>query len=79
MANENLNEQNKNGKSNNLKDLLNQLFDSEIAKLLNEYFDFDVNSKNEIFVEDDKPREIAVNCLYNEEISIDIDYCDKLD
>ena len=63
--------------NNKIKDILKKLLDSDIAKLLSEYFYIDENLKNESFVEDDKPREF--NSLYNEEFTIDIDYCDKLD
>jgi hypothetical protein len=35
--------------------------------------------KNEAFIEDGRPRENSLNSLNNEEITIDIDYCDKLD
>ena len=63
--------------NNKIKDILKKLLDSDIAKLLSEYFYIDENLKNESFVGDDKPREF--NSLYNEEFTIDIDYCDKLD
>ena len=61
----------------NYKEILEKLFKSEIAKLLMEYFE--VNRKNEVYIEDGKPREISFNNMYNEEYTVDIDYWDKLD
>ena len=70
--------QDKNVDKYNLEQILNGLLNSEIAKILYEYFYFGTELKNESFIEDGKPREISPNPLYNEEISINIDYCDKL-
>lgn len=61
-----------------LKKILEDLMGSEIAKLLKQYFFVDNGIKNESFVEDGKPRE-NYNYVYNEEFSVNTDYCDKLD
>ncbi len=63
----------------NFEGLLKKLLNSEIAKILCEYFNFEPDLKNEAFIEDGRPRENSLNSLNNEEITIDIDYCDKLD
>lgn len=63
----------------NYKEILENLFNSEIAKLLMEHFEFDIKWKNEVYTEDGKPREIPFNNMFNEEYTVDIDYCDKLD
>ena len=62
-----------------LKKLLDFLMKSTISKLLLEYFPFDTINKNEVFTEDGKPRVNYSYYIHNEEYSIDIDYCDKLD
>lgn len=64
----------KNDLNNKLKDLMN----SEIAQLLQGYFFIDKGLKNESYTESGKPRENA-NFMYNEEFSVNTDYCDKLD
>ena len=59
-------------------DLFNQLLNSNIAQLLKQYFIIDSEFINETYIEDGKPREISNNFIYNEEVTINIDYCDKL-
>ena len=76
--NKNSKEKIKNEGKYNFDELLKGLLDSEIAKILYDYFVFDSNLQNESFIEDGKPRGISFNSLFNEEITIDIDYCDKL-
>ena len=51
---------------------------SEFAKLLKEYFIVENGFKNESFIDDCKPREKAT-FMFNEEFSVNINYCDKLD
>ena len=78
--NQNQKEQEKNNSQNdNLEEIIQRLMDSEIAKILKEYFHFDTKNINESFTEDGKPREYNDNFMINEEYSVDIDYCDKLD
>ena len=60
-----------------LKSILDDLMDSEISKLLLKYFVLDKNNTNEYFTENGKPRR-NINFLYNEEYTVNIDYCDKL-
>ena len=48
---------------------------SKIAQLLKYYFNEEIGLKNESYTDYGKP---IGNSLYNEEISINIDYCDKL-
>ena len=62
-----------------LKKLLDFLMKSTISKLLLEYFPLDTINKNEVFTEDGKPRVNYSYNIHNEEYSVDIDYCDKLD
>ena len=76
---ENLKEENKIEEKCDIKDILDGMLSSEISRLLCDYFEFDGDLKNEIYIEEGKPREISFNSIYNEEISVDIDYCDKLD
>ena len=61
-----------------LKSILDDLMDSEISKLLLKYFVLDKNNTNEYFTENGKPRRNINNFLYNEEYTVNIDYCDKL-
>lgn len=77
--NESLKEKIKGEGKYDFEEILKGLLNSEIAKILNKYFPIDSNLKNESYIEDGKPRENSFNSLYNEEITIDIDYCDKLD
>lgn len=73
------NNNSKNSKDNigkyNIDVLLNQLMNSKIAQLLKYYFNVEIGLKNESYTDYGKP---IGNSLYNEEISINIDYCDKL-
>jgi len=61
-----------------LKKLLENIMNSEFAKLLKEYFIVENGFKNESFIDDCKPREKAT-FMFNEEFSVNINYCDKLD
>ena len=72
-------EKNNNSQKDSLAEIIQRLMDSEIGKLLNEYFPFDNKNINECFTEDGKPRKYNDNFMINEEYSVDIDYCDKLD
>jgi len=61
-----------------LKKLLENIMNSEFAKLLKEYFIVENGFKNESFIDDCKPRE-KTTFMFNEEFSVNINYCDKLD
>ena len=61
-----------------LNKLKENLMNCEIAKLLKEYFFVEDGFKNESYTEDCKPRE-KTNFMFNEEFSVNINYCDKLD
>ena len=71
-------EEKNNSQENNLEEIIKMLMESEIAKLLKEYFHLDAKNVNESFTEDGKPRYIN-NYMINEEFSVETNYCDKLD
>ena len=60
-------------------EIFKKLMNSEIANLLEKYFSVISPIKNESFNEDGKPRKIQHGLISNEEYSININYCDKLD
>ena len=72
-------EKNQDKEKYDFEGLLNKLLNSEIAKILCENFIVESDLKNEAYIEDDKLRETSFNSLYNEEFTIDTDYCDKLE
>ena len=65
-------------KNDELKNLINNLMNSEITKILIDIFKFDEKLNNESFIENGKARQNAINTLFNDEFIIEIDYCDKL-
>lgn len=62
----------------NYQKIISKITNSEIANILKKYFPAEDGFKNESYTEDGKPRGIVINSMFNEEYSINIDYCDKL-
>ena len=60
-------------------EIFKKLMNSEIANLLEKYFSIISPIKNESFIMNSKPRKTEHGLIINEEYSININYCDKLD